>query len=259
VDEYLELREVPTRPETAAGLHLKGWLTEAERNAIGALWGYGPEQMEHLYLNRGRPATTRQVHIGWQRGGRLEGASSEREAHMMAVEQSSIRPEYEPLLWAQRYTNPSAFVIRALAQDGTFDAATTERILIESGWNPEYAELASGKWAGDEETGPPTKWLDRARSRLFTALHNDYMDGSADEATARAGLARLGAVAAEIGPIIGLWNYERDETLRDLTQAQILKLYKSTVWTREMAQARLEDLGMLPSEASNLLDADAPA
>ena len=253
-DEYLELRERVLTAHEWAGLRLRGWATEAEAAAGGALEGYTPEEMELLYLNRGRPATTRQVHIGWQRGGRLEGTSSEREAFERAVRQSNIRTEYTDLLWAQRYTYPSAFVLRALAADGTFDRATTERILIESGWNPEYAELAATKWAGDEETGPPTKWLDRARSRLFTALHSDYMDGSANEATARAGLARLGATAAEIGPIIGLWNYERDETLRDLTQAQVLKLYKTAVWTRDMAQARLEDLGMAPSEASDLLD-----
>lgn len=256
-DEYLELRDVPTRPEVAAGLHLRGWITEAERNAIGALWGYGPEEMEHLYLNRGRPATTRQVHIGWQRGGRLAGASSEREAFSQSVKQSNIRPEYEDLLWAQRYTNPSAFVLRALAQDGTFDAATTQRILIESGWNPEYAELAATKWAGDDELGPPTKWVDRARSRLFTALHNDFMDGSADEDAVRDGLGLAGVAGAEIGPILALWRFERDRTLRDLTQAQVIKLYKTTVWTRDQAQARLEDLGMAPSEASALLDANA--
>lgn len=254
-DEYLVLRDVPTRPEVAAGLHLRGWITEAERNAIGALWGYGPEQMEHLYLNRGRPATTRQVHIGYQRGGELPGAGNEREAFERAVAQSNIRTEYTDLLWASRYTYPSAFVIRALAQAGTFNGPTTERILIESGWNPEYARLAADDWTGGDAGPPKMRWAERARSRLFTAAHNDYMDGNASEADARAMLAQVGAQPGEVDVILNLWNIERARSRRDLTQAQILKLAKRSIWTREQAQTALEDLGMMPEDATALLDA----
>lgn len=257
-DEYLAIRQrILSGPEWAS-LRLRGWATEQEAAAGGAAEGWSADDMELLYLNRGRPATTRQVHIGYARGGELPGAAGEREAFERAVRQSNIRTEYTDLLWASRYTYPSAFVIRGLTQAGTFDRATAERILIESGWPPQYATLAANDWAGDETAGPQTKWADRARSRLFTALHNDYMDGSSDEATARAGLSRVGATAAEIDAIIGLWNFERDRTLRDLTQAQILSLYKKAIWPRDLAQSRLEDLGMDAGEASDLLDANQP-
>lgn len=257
-DEYLELRQRILSGADWASLRLRGWATEAEAAAGGAAEGWSPEEMELLYLNRGRPATTRQVHIGYARGGELPGVSGEREAFERAVRQSNIRTEYTDLLWASRYTYPSAFVIRALTSAGTFDRATAEKILIESGWPPQYATLAATDWAGDDTTGPKTPLADRARSRLFTALHNDYMDGSSDEATARAGLARIGGQAAEIDAVIGLWNFERDRTLRDLTQAQILSLYKKAIWTRELAAARLDDLGMKVDEAAALLDANQP-
>lgn len=257
-DEYLELRQRILSGADWASLRLRGWATEAEAAAGGAADGWSADEMELLYLNRGRPATTRQVHIGYARGGELPGVAGEREAFERAVRQSNIRTEYTDLLWASRYTYPSAFVIRGLTQAGTFDRATAERILLESGWPPQYATLAATDWAGDGTTGPQTKWADRARSRLFTALHNDYQDGSSDEATARAGLERVGATAAEIDAIIALWNFERDRTLTDLTQAQVLKLYKKAIWTREQAQARLEDMGMDPTEASNLLDTSQP-
>jgi len=253
-DEYLALRErILSGPEWA-GLRLRGWATEAEAQAGGAAEGWSAEDMERLYLNRGRPATTRQVHIGYARGGSLPGAANERAAFERAVRQSNIRTEYTDLLWEQRHTYPSAFVIRALASDGTFDRATTQRILIESGWVPEYAQLAADKWAGAEGAGPSAKWADRAKSRLFTALHNDYVDLAADEAVTREGLAQVGAVGAEQDTIIGLWEFERQSVRRELTQAQILKLYRKTIWTREQAQAALEDMGMEAGDATDLLD-----
>lgn len=254
VDEYLEsLKRVLSAPEYAS-LHLRGWITEAQMNAGGALTGFDAEAMRLLYLNRGRPATTRQVHIGWARGGRLEGAGSEREAFEKAVAQSNVRTEYTELLWAQRYTYPSAFVIRALASDGTFDRDTTEKVLIESGWNPDYAALAADKWAGATAAGPTAKWADRAASRVFTEAWNDYLDGNADEDALRALLAAVGAGAAEQDSIVQLADAVLANTIRDLTQAQILKLYKKSVWTREKAQAALEGANMTSQDASDLLD-----
>jgi hypothetical protein len=258
IPAYLATINRVTSATVAAGLWLRGHVTEAEAKRIGELTGYGAEEMDHLYLNRGRPATTRQVHIGYARGGRLPGAADERAAFGMAVRQSDIRTEYEDVLWAQRYTYPSAFVLRALASDGTFDQATTEKILIESGWVPEYAQTAAAKWAGAATAGPGTKWADRARSRLFTAAHNDFMDGNSDEATARSILQAIGVPSAEQTTIVNLWNIERTRTRRDLTQAQIIKLYKKQVWTREMALAALVDLSMTDADANALLDANAP-
>ncbi len=249
-----ELRHFLLSPQEAAGLRLRGWITKGEAEKLGALRGASPEVMENLYLNRGRPATTRQVHIGYARGAKLAGAANEEEAIRTAVKQSNIRTEYADLLYAQRFTYPSAFVIRALAQDGTFPPALTETILVESGWRPEWAKLAADKWGGAAGAGPSTKWADRARSRLFTALHSDYVDLAADEAVTREGLTRVGATGAEQDVIIALWEFERQSVRRELTQAQILKLFKKAIWTREQAQAALEDMGMEAGDAGDLLD-----
>ncbi len=253
-DALLGLRSHILNGRDVAGLWLRGWINEAEANRLGALDGWAPEEMRRLYQNRGRPATTRQVHIGYARGARLAGAANEEAAIRTAVKQSNIRTEYADLLYAQRYTYPSAFVIRALAQDGTFPPALTETILVESGWKPEWAKLAADKWGGADAAGPGTKWADRARSRLFTAAHDDYLDGNADEPEARAMLAAVGATGAEQDTIVNLWNIERGRTRRDLTQAQVLKLYRKAIWTRDQAQAALEDMGMEPGDAADLLD-----
>ena len=254
-DALLGLREHIIPGREAAGLWLRGWLTEGEAKARGALDGWAPEEMELLYQNRGRPATVRQIHIGYARGAKLAGAANEEEAIQTAVKQSNIRTEYADLLSAQRYSYPSPFVIRALAQAGTFDNSTTRQILIESGWRPDYAELTADAWTRATGAGPSTKWADRARSSLYSALRSDYVDGGADEALTRDGLTRVGATGAEQDAIIALWEWERSNVRRDLTQAQILKLYKKAIWTREQAQLALDDLGMDAGDASDLLDA----
>ena len=98
------------------------------------------------------------------------------------------------------------------------------------------------------------RWAGLSRSRLFTAAHSDFLDGNADEAVARGMLQQVGAVGAEQDTVIRLWSVERDRTRRDLTQAQILKLYKETIWTRERALAALDDIGMDAGDAGDLLD-----
>lgn len=255
-DALLGLRSHIINGREAAALRLRGWLTEAEANARGALDGWGPEEMELLYLNRGRPATVRQAHIGFARGGRLPGFGDDEKATLRrSVEQSNIRTEWFDILYSQRFTYPSAFVLRALTQDGTFTGPETETILIESGWKPEWATAAAEKWSG-AGAGPSTKWADRARSRLFTVAHNEYLDESIDEATARAMLGQVGATAGEQDAIIALWNAERGIARLELTPSQIKKAYKKGPpegFTFEEALALLDVRGMTPDDAETLL------
>jgi hypothetical protein len=254
-DDLLALQHQILSATEWASLWLRGWATEAEAKAGGALQGYDGPAMDRLYQNRGRPATVRQAHIGYARGGRLPGVGNNEKATIRrSVEESNIRSEWFDILYSQRYTYPSAFVLRALATDGTFTQAQTEQILLESGWKPEWAKAASEKWSGGG-AGPSAKWADRAKSRVFTTARADYLAGDGDELDVRPLLTAIGAVGAEQDSIIRLWDLERSRIRRGLTQAQILKLYKKSVWTREQALAGLDDLGMEDDEANDLLDA----
>lgn len=257
-DAFLALRQQILTATQWVNAWLRGHATEAQAKAGGAEQGYSAEQMDLLYQSAGRPATTRQVHIGYARGATLPGAANEREAFSRSVKQSNLRPEYEDLLWEGRFTYPSAFVIRGLAQQGTFDEATTRTILVESGWKPEWAELAAADWAGTTTAGPGQKWADRARSRVFTEAWNDFLDPDADEGNFREALTAVGATGAEQDTIVNLATRSRSLSRKELTQAQVLKLYRRVIWPREQAQAWLEDSGMTADDASNLLDTVGP-
>lgn len=253
-DDLLALREHILTATDAANLWLKGWISEAEAKRIGALNGYDAATMDRLYENRGRPATVRQAHIGYARGGRLPGAANEDATLQRAIEESNIRSEWADILKAQRYTYPSAFVLRALASDGTFSPALTEQILVESGWKPEWSKLAAQKWAqGAAGGGATQKWADRARTRLFTAAHQEFLDESIDAAKARAILTDIGVGAGEQDAVIRLWEAELGITRRELSPADIRKAYKKGAYTQEQAISELIERHMSPDDADTYL------
>jgi hypothetical protein len=211
--------------------------------------------MRRLYQNRGRPATPRQVRIGYARGAAHAGSADVHEAIQTAVKQSDIRTEWGDIEEAVSFSLPSAFVLRQLTTSGAITNADARKYLLWSGWPDELATKAADAWAPATSAGPGTKWADRARSRLFSAAHDDYLDGNADDAAARAMLQAVGVPAAEQTTVLTLWDLERQRTRRDLTQAQIIKLYRRSVWDRARTLAALDDIGMDPGDAADLLDA----
>lgn len=233
-----------------ATLHLKGWISEAEMNDGGALTGYTPEQMHLLYLERGRPATTHQVHIGYARGGALPGASGERDAFDTAVKQSDIRPEYADLLWASRYTLPTPFVMRTLTQTGVWSESKAADRLRQAGWIPEDADEAARAWATGGTGAGADPHVTKAQNQLWTATHSSYVKDRTDDATAQTKLAALGVAAGAIPGVLALWQEERELVRAGLTAAQIKKAYSEGTFTQAEAVARLVELGWSAADAN---------
>lgn len=246
--------------QTAAGLWVRGWLTQAEAETVAGWHGVdgsrkvaGYDQLQLEYLNRGRPATVRQTHLGYARGAHLPGFENDEDGALQrAVQESDIRSEWSEIEKANRWTYPSAFVVRSLTEDGTFTQAQSHQILIESGWKPEFADAASTKWA-TTTTAVKQTWLDRAKSRLFTTAHNEYMAGRISTTKATQILRALGATAAEATAVIALWDLEAPIQTRDLTQAQIIRLWKKGQLTDAQALDRLEYHGLTQDDATKLL------
>jgi hypothetical protein len=237
IDEYVASLTRVLSATTYAGLHLRGWITEAEMNAGGALTGYSAADMNRLFLDRGRPATTHQTHIGWARGGRLAGAADERAAFSKAIKESDIRPEWEDILWAQRYTYPSAFVLRALTQAGDLTQAETHQILLFSGWEPTLATTVSTKWAsgGAGAVG---------KSETKSELADEYQAGFIDEARYRAELTTLGFVGAQQDLEVLHADAQAVKTERGRVVTALHKLFVNHKISDSQARNDLADAGM---------------
>jgi hypothetical protein len=253
IDPYERARAPVLSHVAYAGLRLRGWLTKAESDAGGALTGYTPEQMELEYLNRGRPATAHQIHIGYARGAKLAGAANEEAAIRTSVQQSDIRPEYADLIVAQRYSYPSAFVLRALVQSGDISRDEGEEALLFSGWEPTFAAKVADAWSGKGGASGGSAYVGKAETQMWTATHRSYVTGTIDRAAAESALTKLEPDAAARGQVLDLWDAERDVTVKSLTPTQVKSAYTNSIVTLDTALAELARLGYDQESAARLL------
>src|SRR5205085_2116021 len=111
-------RQILTAHEYAE-LELRGFLTPAERLAGTAKWGMSKADSDLLYDVLGRAIAEHQIVTGEARGGVYNGPIDHiPEAFLSALRRGNIRPEYYNIAYANRYSYPSAFVLRSLTQAG---------------------------------------------------------------------------------------------------------------------------------------------
>lgn len=243
---------------------IRGWITTAEMHTGGALTGYDADAMDLLFKIHGRPATTHQVHIGYARGGRnTEVGNDERATFRRAVLESDIRPEWEPILWAQRYSYPAAFVLRALTTAGDITEAQANEILLFQGWEPTLAGQVSASWAGGGGAGAAVDaHVKKAQTSTFTAAHRSYVARESQAGDVAPIMGTLGIDQASQSAILDLWNAERDLIHAELSPTQIRKAVKGAIlnratgqpWTRADALTALLARGYTPADAETFLD-----
>lgn len=252
-DAILETTRFILSPQDAAGLRLRGWLTKEESDAIGALHGATPETMQGLYLDRGRPATPRQVRLGFARGAKVIGFPwSLDEAIDHAVEQSDLRTEYRDIEREASWSYPSPFEMRGLLQAGVFTEAEGAQLYVEMGRKPAIAQKIAAFWTRGA-AGKASPLVARAHSRLYTVAHNEYQLENLDAGAAAVVLTRLGATLDEQAAILASWDEERGINRKELTPAQVKKAYKVGRFTLAEALAELERRGMYPADADIFL------
>jgi hypothetical protein len=263
--KYTDLAEslrhpVLTAPEYAT-LHLKGWITGAEMNAGGALHGFTAEQMNLLYLARGRPAAPGQMATAAARG--IDGPAGrpvDRAQFLTAIRQSDIRPEYGPMLWDARFLYPPLFQLTRLVQAGAIDADTAREWAVKDRYPPEVVNALHAYWSqgtaakGDTHVG-------KAQTQLWSTLHRAYMAGDATDALVRQKLPQAGVSAVAVDGVIETWNHEREVQRQRITPAQVKKAYLKAVpneatgaaWTYDDALAELLSRGWSHVDATTFL------
>jgi hypothetical protein len=212
--KYIPFFEAARQPllsaATAVRLYLKGWYTKGERDALGAAHGYSSQQMEDWFLSEGRPATPHQIHIGYARGANLAGAANEEDAIRTAVKQSDVRPEYADLIYASRYSLPSAFALRGLVTGGDLTAAEGQGILVDSGWPPDLATKVADSWARSTGTGTQeSPYIGKADTQLWSALHKAYVKVGVPRATLEPQFTLIEPDHAARDAVFVRWDAER--------------------------------------------------
>jgi hypothetical protein len=262
MDVVLALRRHLLTPHEYQEAALRGILTQAQADAGSALSGMESDDAHLLFQIMGRPLAVHQITTGLARGGTFGGTYSDvPEPYRDAIRRSNIRPEYAVLAHANRYSYPSAFVLRSLAQAGELgDEAAVQSILEQIGWPPELAAKVAPAWVGGG--GTADTHVGKAQTQLWTRTHSSYLAGEISEADARTALAAAGVATGAVDQVLTVWNQERDLERKQLTPAQVKKAFTKGVtnpatgskWTRDDALAALIGRGYSPNDANTFLD-----
>lgn len=246
-------REILTAHDYAE-LQLRGFLSADNRKAGTRKHGMSDEDSDLLYDLLGRSIPVHQITTGEARGGAFDGETSNiPEAYRQSLERSNLRPEYFNLAYANRYTYPSAFVVRQLLKDGALTEAEGEQIFLDVGYPPELAKKVAAAYAVTTKAAPDTH-VAKAETQLWGTIHKSYVASESDDAQAETALAALGVTTASIPQVLGLWQHEREIIRRALTRSDVKKLWKETKMTRDEATARIVAMGYTAADAGAYLD-----
>lgn len=261
MDVALDLARRLLTPHEYAESELRGINTRAEAQAGASLSGLNDADYVTLFELLGRPLNVHELTTGLARGGTFGGDySSVPQPYQDAIRRSAIRPEYADLAYANRYTYPSAFVLRSLAQAGDLGGQqAVAQVLEEIGWKPSFATQVSTAWTQGSSSGDAH--VAKAQTQVWTATHKAYVDFLISDATATTALEAAGVAAAGVPAVLALWQAERNLVRASLSAAQIKKAWVEQIpdpalgrpWTEDEAVARLVDLGYTQDDARILL------
>lgn len=242
----LALRAAVLSATEAASARLRTWVTKEEADAIGAMHGYTPEQMELLFLNRGRPASPTQMWRGWARkatGPRGEPVSYEDHAKAIAI--SDIRPEYAEMLWDIRYNYPPLFQLNRLVDAGAITPDVAAKWAAYNLEAPEVVDALLAYWRKGGASG--------GKEATAANLRAEYEGLYIDRPTLLAGLRDLGYSERDAEVLADLGDAARVKGYRDRVVTAIYKAYLAHKLTDAQAKVALADDGIDTTAADHLL------
>lgn len=262
MDAALKLARRLLTPHEYAEAQLRGLMTHDQAQAGANLSGLNDADYDTLFGLLGRPLNVHEITTGLARGGTFGGdyTAVPDGPYRDAIRRSAIRPEYADLAFHNRYTYPSAFVLRSLAQAGDLGTtADVQQTLEEIGWKPSFAQQVSQAWTGG---GGGDSHLAKAQTQLWSTTHRSYLAHEISDATATTALEAAGVAAGSVSAVLTLWRTERDLIRKSLSAAQIKKAYTSqttnpatgAAWTLQEAVSRLLELGYDQADATVLLE-----
>lgn len=259
------LREVSRQILTSgqyAELQLRGFLTQAQRRTKTAQHGMTNADSDLLYDLLGRSINVHAITTGLARGGTFNGPTGNIPAeYLQSLERGNLRPEYYSLAYANRFSYPSAFVIRSLLTDGVLSERQGEEIFLEIGWRPDLAKQVAQAYAVTQTAGGD-KHVQKAQTQLWNTTHTSYKGYEISAPTARQALTAAGVTPSAVPQVLAIWDEERQLIRKTLTAKQLVKLVSSQAvnpatnapWTSAEIMPRLLELGYDQADATSLLE-----
>jgi hypothetical protein len=257
-DPVLEVsRQIPTVGEMVEA-QLRGYYDDAGRHLQTQRHGMRNPDSDLLYFVAGRAPSIRQTYIGMARGAKYPATYDDiPEPFRTAYRRSNRIESFADVDYQNRYSLPSAFVVRALLSDGAISPDRGRSILEHSGWPPDLAQLVSEHYSAGGTVGTDPH-VTKAQTRLWTTMQTSYISGETQASDLGPGFQALGVPAAAQATITGLWDTTREIERKQLTAAQVKKAAAEGVnnpatgapWTTADAVARLMSMGYSAADAT---------
>lgn len=257
----LALRRRLLTPHEYEEAALRGVITKAQADAGAELSGMTQADAELLFEIMGRPLAVHQITTGLARGGVYGGDYTDiPEPYRDAVRRSNIRPEWARIAYANRYTIPSYFILKAILADGGMTEAEFAEYGKQLGWPPDLADKAAAAVAGGGGTATDP-YVTKAHTQLWNTTHTSYKGEMISDADATQRLTLIGVPAASQPAVLNAWKSERELIRKQLTPAQVAKAYAEQVvnpatgqpWTQQDAIQALLDRGYSQADAQVLV------
>jgi len=264
MDVALKLHRRLLTPHEYAEAQLRGLMGHDEAQQGANLTGLNDADYDTLFGILGRPLNVHEITTGLARGGNYGGDYTDvpAGAYRDAIRRSAIRPEYADLAYHNRFTYPSAFVLRSLAEAGDLGGQPqVQQVLEEIVWKPSFAQQVSAAWTTSSGGSKGDPHVSKAQTQVWTATHKAYVDSLISDATATNSLSAAGVAAAAIPTVLAAWQVERDLIRASLSASQIKKAWFEQIpdpalgrpWTQAEAVERLVELGYTADDARILL------
>lgn len=256
-----QARQILTAGEYAE-LQLRGYYDRAARLANTDKHGMSAADSDLLYDVLGRAPAVHAVTTGLARGGEYTGQpTTAPEPFLAAMERSNARPEWYSIDYANRYSYPSAFVLRALLQAGVIDAAQGEQYFLDVGWPPVLAKQVAEHY-GASTISAANPHVTKADTQLWSTAHASYKAEEATAADVAPVLTLLGLDAPTQTEVLARWDAERALIRKQLSPAQIKKAIKeqltnpatSVPWSQADGIAALQARGYDLADATVLIE-----
>ncbi len=281
------VREVSRQILTAgeySEAELRGYSTTTERLANTAKHGMSQADSDLLHLIQGRPIAVHQVTTGLARGGKHGGLYTDvPEPFQDAIRQSNIKEPWAGLDYANRYSYPSAFVIRALATAGELTPGDVNGVLLAIGWPPDLAVKVVRTWTGAKLTGPTPEtvaeavdaWggaaaqtaaidanVKKAHTKAWTEAQTSYIAQESTAADVQPIFTLLGLDPQAQTDTLAAWDAIRALVRKQLTPTEIRKALgdgltnpaTGVAWTTPDATAALLARGYDAADAQVFLE-----
>jgi hypothetical protein len=243
---FKRMRWAVLSPQEYASAALRQWVTKDEMYEGGALTGHTREQMELMFLNRGRPASPTQMWRAWARKAKgPRGVPAAFEDHAKAIAISDIRPEYAELLWEIRFNYPSLFQLNRLVDAGTVTPAIAAEWAEKNLYAPEVVDALRAAWAkGSSGAGG-------GETRAEAAA--EFEAGYISEAEYRTLLEGHGVSGPALDRLVHLGDARRAKKYRDRVVDAIGNAYTSFRLDDARAVAELAEVHIGADAAASLL------